>query len=265
MEILLYRSSQKIIHKWSIFLPWLVVIIVPVGIIQDYLQSKLLNQGFYFSESLIFKAYLLPFIPVVALARYFRSYEIKSYVYRIAIPVILTALHLILYALSIYLLSLATIDHTYQFVPLLKMAFAEDLYKYLLIYSIGTLIWFKFKDLGNDPAPYPNKLIIPSGKNNIAIATNTIEYIIADDPYSAVVTATKKQLSTASLKMLLTQLDPQHFVRIHRSTIVNVAYVANYRSRLNGDYDLTLTNGKTLRLSRSYTKQFRSVLASYST
>ena len=47
-------------------------------------------------------------------------------------------------------------------------------------------------------------------------------------------------------------LDPQRFVRIHRSTIVNADRVASLRSQINGEFYLTLKCGQELKLSRSY-------------
>jgi two-component system LytT family response regulator len=49
------------------------------------------------------------------------------------------------------------------------------------------------------------------------------------------------------------KLAPGQFARIHRSTIVNVDRVREIRSSAcHGDFDVTLTEGTTLRLSRGY-------------
>ena len=47
------------------------------------------------------------------------------------------------------------------------------------------------------------------------------------------------------------------FVQIHKSLIVNLAHVESYKSRLNGDYDITMSNGTSLRLSRTYARAFK--------
>jgi len=48
------------------------------------------------------------------------------------------------------------------------------------------------------------------------------------------------------------QLDPREFVRIHRSTIVNTTRIKEIRPDAHGDYDVVLTDGHTLKMSRSF-------------
>jgi two-component system LytT family response regulator len=47
-------------------------------------------------------------------------------------------------------------------------------------------------------------------------------------------------------------LDPAHFVRIHRSAIVNVDRIKELQPWFAGDYVVTLNSGVKLRLSRTY-------------
>jgi two-component system LytT family response regulator len=55
-------------------------------------------------------------------------------------------------------------------------------------------------------------------------------------------------------------LDPQQFVRIHRSSIVNVEKIKNLRSNESGDYDVFLSTGIKLKLSRTYRDHFQNVM-----
>ncbi len=48
------------------------------------------------------------------------------------------------------------------------------------------------------------------------------------------------------------RLDPAHFVRIHRSYIVNLNHVSRIAPTFYGDYTVVLSNGSKVRLSRSY-------------
>jgi two-component system, LytTR family, response regulator len=48
------------------------------------------------------------------------------------------------------------------------------------------------------------------------------------------------------------RLAPHGFVRVHRSTIVNVQRVTELRSLNNGEFSVALIDGTTLKLSRSY-------------
>ena len=48
------------------------------------------------------------------------------------------------------------------------------------------------------------------------------------------------------------RLDPNRFVRIHRSTIVALGRVREMEPWFHGDYLVTLQNGIRLKLSRTY-------------
>ena len=48
------------------------------------------------------------------------------------------------------------------------------------------------------------------------------------------------------------KLEPKGFVRIHRSTLVNVDRVSEMRTLDNGEYKVLLRDGTELKLSRSY-------------
>jgi two-component system LytT family response regulator len=54
------------------------------------------------------------------------------------------------------------------------------------------------------------------------------------------------------MKQLESQLDSDKFVRIHRSTIVNIERVKELRAWFHGDYIVILQDDTRLRLSRSY-------------
>jgi two-component system LytT family response regulator len=56
----------------------------------------------------------------------------------------------------------------------------------------------------------------------------------------------------ATLNRLQVQLDPERFVRIHRSTIVNIDRVATLEPRFHGEYTLTLRDGTRLILTAPY-------------
>ena len=57
-----------------------------------------------------------------------------------------------------------------------------------------------------------------------------------------------------TLQDLLTQLGEQRFVRVHKSTAVNLSAIASFAPLFKGDYEIHLRNGRTLRLSRRYRK-----------
>jgi two-component system, LytTR family, response regulator len=48
------------------------------------------------------------------------------------------------------------------------------------------------------------------------------------------------------------QLDAEEFVRVHRTHIVKLTFIAELQPMFHGDYELLLRNGERLPLSRRY-------------
>jgi len=82
-------------------------------------------------------------------------------------------------------------------------------------------------------------------------------YITAEDYYVKIYLEKQKFLVRDSLKALLQRLPEPHFIRIHRSTVVNLSCVQSISPYQNGDYYLYLTDGTSLRGSRNYRDIFR--------
>jgi two-component system LytT family response regulator len=53
------------------------------------------------------------------------------------------------------------------------------------------------------------------------------------------------------------KLDPNTFLRVHRSSIVNLQYVKEVRPESDGDYGVVLRNGQKIPMSRSYRARIR--------
>jgi two-component system LytT family response regulator len=63
-----------------------------------------------------------------------------------------------------------------------------------------------------------------------------------------------------SLSWLESRLDPKNFLRIHRSTIVNLNKIKEVQSWFYGEYRILLYDGTALMLSRTYRKKFHDSL-----
>ncbi len=167
------------------------------------------------------------------------------------------------------MLSSAFYDHSFAYRQTLH--FELQAYSFVLLFAY-TLPFIFFK-IGNNkiqvlekaeaPAQVPDvvstitSLWVNDGKRKIQIYPRDIFYITSSSPYIYLHLQQKKYLHSQSLKSILQQLDENQFVQIHKSCLVNIHTIACCTSRLNGDYDLTLTNGIVLRLSRNYVPIFR--------
>jgi len=95
------------------------------------------------------------------------------------------------------------------------------------------------------------RLLVPRGEQLELIDAAAIHWLEADDNYVHVHTATTNYLVRRTLGDLLEQLG-ERFVRIHKSTAVNLAEVAALSPLFKGDHEVRLRSGATLRLSRRF-------------
>lgn len=98
----------------------------------------------------------------------------------------------------------------------------------------------------------PAKLEIRDGGNTIWVPQDEIDWIDAAGDYMCVHSKGETYILRMTMKKLEQELDPEILQRVHRSTIVNVHQVREMQSHINGEYFLTLKNGHSLKLSRSY-------------
>jgi two-component system LytT family response regulator len=96
------------------------------------------------------------------------------------------------------------------------------------------------------------RLSFKDGGRIVRLEAGSIHWIEAAGDYMCIHTPTETLVVRATLRDMELRLDPQQFVRIHRSTLVNIALVRALRPHLNGEYFLDLEGGHTLKLSRSY-------------
>jgi len=76
----------------------------------------------------------------------------------------------------------------------------------------------------------------------------------------AVHTTGKTHLIYETMGQMEAQLDPDRFLRIHRSHIVNIARIRELHPYFNGEYIVLLGNGTKLKISRSYRERARVIL-----
>ena len=83
------------------------------------------------------------------------------------------------------------------------------------------------------------------------VPVSEIDYIAASGPYAEIVTGSRRYLVREPMQTLEDRLDPQRFVRIHRSYIVPLDRIDTLLRGAGGDYEVQLKDGTRLRVSRS--------------
>jgi two-component system, LytTR family, response regulator len=87
-----------------------------------------------------------------------------------------------------------------------------------------------------------------------------IVWVESDGDYVRLHSTDKPRYVRLPLQKLLERLDPRHFLRIHRSTIVNLRHLKKASPALYGEYNVELADGTKLRVSRTYVHELKSRL-----
>ena len=104
-------------------------------------------------------------------------------------------------------------------------------------------------------------LVIQDAKNPIQIIPfKDILWIDAAGDYMCVHTLIETYVMRARLKDLEKNTLPEDFLRIHKSTIVNLSHIKQLNPLRNSEYMAVLDNEKTLKVSRTYSKNLKSLI-----
>jgi DNA-binding LytR/AlgR family response regulator len=99
-----------------------------------------------------------------------------------------------------------------------------------------------------------------SGELTHQVDVQEVLFFRADDKYTCVQTAGAEHLIRTPIAELSAQLDPQQFVQVHRSTIVNLAHLAGTRRDENSRLFLRIRgHAQELPVSRAYVHLFKAM------
>jgi two-component system LytT family response regulator len=102
-----------------------------------------------------------------------------------------------------------------------------------------------------------DRLLLRSGGRLIFLEPREVHWIEANDNYVVFHTGNERHTVRMTMSKLESMLRPGTFVRIHRSTIVNIEQVRELRPLAHGDYSVVLSTGHELTLTRSYRRHVR--------
>jgi two-component system LytT family response regulator len=110
-------------------------------------------------------------------------------------------------------------------------------------------------------APKPlSRLIVKSAGRMFFIRTEEIDWVEAEGYYARLHVGGKSHLLRETLTNLESHLDQNRFLRIHRSTIVNLDRVRELLTQSHGECIVVLNDGTRLKLSRGYRDRLTSLL-----
>lgn len=97
-----------------------------------------------------------------------------------------------------------------------------------------------------------DRLVVKSGGVTRFIRVGEIDWIEAAGVYANLHVAGKELLYRAALSGLAEKLDPERFIRVHRSAIVNIESIVRLETISHGEFEVVLKDGSRSRVSRSY-------------
>jgi two-component system, LytTR family, response regulator len=112
------------------------------------------------------------------------------------------------------------------------------------------------------PTPHRQRIFVRTGKSSVSVEVAHIDWIKSVDHFVELHSRGKSHLVYASIGELENQLDPGSFVRIHRTTLVNLAAIKEFRTGDSGAVQVVLRDGSAHRVSRSRRRFLQANLSS---
>jgi two-component system LytT family response regulator len=109
--------------------------------------------------------------------------------------------------------------------------------------------------------PFAERIVVRESGRVYFVGVPEIHWLEASGNYVALhVASGKTYLVHETMAAMEAKLDPTFFVRIHRSTIVNVDRIKELQPHFNGEYIVLLKDETRLKLSRSFLEKARAAL-----
>jgi len=103
---------------------------------------------------------------------------------------------------------------------------------------------------------YLERLVVKTVGRVFFLKTEEIDYIEAAGNYLKLHVGRESHMIRETMNGIEVKLDPSQFMRIHRSTVVNVDRIKELHPMFSGDYSVILRDGTELALSRNYRERF---------
>ena len=105
------------------------------------------------------------------------------------------------------------------------------------------------------------RLAVRTAGKTVFVDVSEIEWIEAAENYVQIHAGGVGRLLHVTMSAIEKSLDPDVFLRIHRSVIVNVTRIRELEPVMHGEYVITLTNGVRLQSGRAYSERLRALAA----
>lgn len=107
---------------------------------------------------------------------------------------------------------------------------------------------------------HPDRFFVRLGKRILSVQTSEIQWIEADGDYSKLHVSKQEYFCNLSLNALEQQLDPNRFLRVHRSFIIARDAIESLKGDGEGGFIATLTGNTKVRVSRTYAGKIKGLI-----
>ena len=120
-----------------------------------------------------------------------------------------------------------------------------------IVTGVAISLYYSYLDIENKTAKnieksnYIQNITVKDAGIYKIINVHDIDYFISRDHYTCIFSKSKEYITKLSLENIISKLDPKHFIRIHRASIVKISTIKN----IDGPTIIT-KSGEELKISR---------------
>lgn len=104
---------------------------------------------------------------------------------------------------------------------------------------------------------YDSHIFVQKSEKLMNLAVEEIMFLEASGDYTILSTKADQFVSSSGIGKLEEILNPESFIRVHRSTIININFLKEIEKHFNGGMIVKMQNGKSFPVSRTYAKLIR--------
>lgn len=110
------------------------------------------------------------------------------------------------------------------------------------------------------PRKYLKRFAVRSAGKILFLDTEEVDWFRAAENYAEVHSGPVNHLLHVTMNALEESLDPEMFVRIHRSVIVNTTRIRHLEPNAHGEYVITLRDGTRVQSGRTYADRLKALV-----
>lgn len=104
---------------------------------------------------------------------------------------------------------------------------------------------------------FESHIFVQKSEKLFNLPVEEIVYLEASGDYTIITTKGDQFVSSSGIGRLEEMMDPDTFIRVHRSTIINLNYLKEIERHFNGGMVVKMQSGKSFPVSRTYAKLIR--------